>query len=447
MSSRRVKIYFLLHSKAFLPSWKSVWEACEKNPLVDMKIIYCPVKKQGAGYSGQFDGTKEWLEENNIKYIYINRINLLFDRPDMLFIQTPYDNIHRKPKHYTENLRRWGHKLAYISYGLEFTEGKKNIADHFKRPIARNCDRIYAFCENLRYDYWKYGSISENRVKCFGHPKFDALYEARDIQMPQWLKDKANGRKIVCWHPHFPCNYSTADGKKVISTFPWEENLKVLEYIKQDKEHFYIFMAHHMFWGAFERDYGITAQEIAEVKATLMDGENSTIWTGEYPEVLAWSDIFLGERSAVTMEMVTTGKPVIYLENCPEVYNKFGLDVLESYYYAQNAEQAIAHLKDLKLGRDPKAFIRKEVFERYIQPYWDGKCGERIVDEVVNRGEYLKVPAGKLAFIYMKNSLKIVRDSIFSMKIQERINADHLVITFLGICVKIKLKKVVEGVN
>ena len=166
------------------------------------------------------------------------------------------------------------------------------------------------------------------------------------MPMPKWLKDKINGRRVICWHPHFPCDYSQKNGEKVLSTFSWAENLQILNYIKNDTQNFYIFMAHHMFFGVFENRYKVPAAEIAAFRKQLAEGENSILWEGDYPEVLCWCDVFLGERSAVTMEMITTGKPVCYLAPCPEKYNRFGKEVVGAYVQAENYEKVEEFLND-----------------------------------------------------------------------------------------------------
>lgn len=436
---KKIKIYFLLHSKAFWPSWKSFWYACKLDSKIETKVIFCPVTKTEKGRDGQFVDTEKWLKENNIDYIHINNINILFDRPDVMFLQLPYDG-YRTEAYKSSRLKQYLINLSYISYGLEFTEAPYNIKNHFKLPCFSNSWRIYTFNKSLVKDFWKYCPKGSKHVKCLGHPKFDALYEAQKVKMPEWLKEKIGGRKVICWHPHFPCDYSTKKGKPIISTFPWQENLKILDYIKKDEENFYIFMAHHMFFGTFEHKYNIPHDDIEIFKEQLSVSTNSIIWEGEYPEILAWSDVFLGERSAVTMEMITTNKPVIYLENCPEVYNQFGKDVIKSYYYASNADTALDFLEKIKIGQDEKSEKRQKTFEKYILPYWDGQCGERIKNDIICSRKELQISFFDLIKAYLITFVKEISNNILSYQIVRRVSAKHLVIKILGIKLKIRLK-------
>lgn len=339
LEQQKIKVYFLFHSKAFWPSWESFWEACKSDCLIEAKMIFCPVKKQGQGFSGQFDDAKQWLIDKQISFVEVDDIDFDRDKPDVLIMQTPYDEWHRYPHHHSFEFAARGIRIVYISYGLEFTESKDDIKHQFRQPVQVFSWRIYTFCKNLLADYARFCPAGSAQVRCLGHPKFDALFEARRISMPKWLKDKINGRKVICWHPHFPCDYSRKNGEKVLSTFSWAENLKILNYIKNDTKNFYIFMAHHMFFGVFENRYQVPAEEIAAFQKQLREASNSTIWEDNYPEVLGWCDAFLGERSAVTMEMITTGKPVCYLAPCSEIYNRFGQEVINAYTCARNYEQ------------------------------------------------------------------------------------------------------------
>lgn len=378
----KAKIYFLFHSKAFWPSWNSFYQACIMDKNVITKIIFCPAKEQSEGKNGQFEDAELWLDKNNIPYIHIKDIDFKYDKPHVVVMQTPYDYGHRIPIYWSENFKKNGVRVVYISYGLEFTEAKSNIRNHFQLMIHIHAWRIFTFCENLVRDYKKYCPSGANHVRCVGHPKFDALFEVKSHSLPQELIKKIDGRKTICWHVHFPCEYSTVNGENTLSTLSWNENIKIMNYIKEDKKNFYIFMPHHMFFGVFNSGFKIPNDEISRFKQTLENGQNSTIWYGDYPIVLANVDAFIGERSAVTMEMVTMNKPICYVESNPEIYNEFGNDVIRSSYYASNADDVIKFLKIID-NNDYK-YDYSNINKKYIEKYFDGKCGERIKNEVLN---------------------------------------------------------------
>lgn len=95
LKKRKIRITFLIHSKAFWPSWKSFYESCKKDDFVQVKVYYLPVKEQSEGYSGQFEGTEEFLKENDIDFQKINFKDILEDEEDYIIFQTPYDQWHR----------------------------------------------------------------------------------------------------------------------------------------------------------------------------------------------------------------------------------------------------------------------------------------------------------------------------------------------------------------
>ena len=400
----KIKIYFLFHSEAFWPSWKSFWKACLADERVEAKMIYCPVKPQNSGYEGQFVNSENWLKSQDIPYVKADETDWSRDKPHVVVMQTPYDEYHRLPCFRSDVFRKSGIRVVYISYGLEFTEDALSIYNHFKLPLFSNAWRIYKFSDALVRDYKKYCPAGNRHVVCVGHPKFDALLEVANTTLPHAFESRVGGRKVVVWHTHFPCNYSYKDGKNVCSTFSWENDLKILELVEKNKDLFFVFMPHHLFFGVFENVFNISKSEIYAFKKRLELAENCLIWTDSYPEILRRADAFMGERSAVTMEMLVTGKPVLYLEQVPEVYNAFGKAVISSYYYAADVSAVEPFLQMVKNGEDPKKQKRMRVKNHFLH-YLDGKCGERIKDDIIR--ELKKERFFKELFAFVCRMLKM----------------------------------------
>jgi len=378
-----IRICFLFHSKAFWPSWESFWYACQKDPRVEATMLFCPVQELPSGHDGQFVDAESFLREKEIPYIHINKYNFCHHTPDYLIIQTPYDNWHRNKKWRSEEFKTKGMKVVYISYGLEFVENEDAIEKHFRLPIYQNANKIFTFADFMQEDYKKFGNINTNVVKSVGHPKFDALFNANKNKLPKDLRERIGNKKCIVWHPHFPCKYSLDDGKLVQSTFSWEKNLQLLNYMCHEHEVFFIFMAHHMFWGIFEKEFSIPSEDISSFRNTIISSNNMVLWEGDYPNILACADAIIGERSAVTMETLLLQKPVCYLEQHPEIYNRFGQDALKSFYYASQVDQVFKFIEDIKNNIDPKVYKREQIFNDYFKKHFDGKCGERIIEELI----------------------------------------------------------------
>jgi len=383
-ASSPVKICFLFHSKAFWPSWESFWHACQEDPRVEATMLFCPVRKQAPGYEDQFIDAEDFLNDKSIPYIHIEDYDFDANAPDYIIIQTPYDQYHRDQKWHSENFKRRGIKVAYISYGLEFVETVEAIKNHFCLPIHQCADRIFTFADFMQEDYKTFGSIGSNVVKSVGHPKFDALFTASRDNLPADLRKRIGERKCIVWHPHFPCKNSLDNGTYVQSTFSWEKNVQMLNYMTQQKDVFFIFMAHHLFWGAFEKIFNIPSDYISLFRSTIVSSENMALWEDDYPDVLACADAVIGERSAVTMEALFFQKPVCYLEQKPEIYNRFGKDALSAFYYASEVEPVFEFIENIKKGIDSKAEVRKQVFDTYLKKHFDGQCGERIKEELIS---------------------------------------------------------------
>ncbi|MBQ8677586.1 MAG: CDP-glycerol glycerophosphotransferase family protein [Alphaproteobacteria bacterium] len=380
--NKKVKIYFLFLSKAFWPSWQSFYKSCIGDKNIDVKLIYCPVTPREPGKDGQFIDAEDWLKKQKIPYTHIDNINIFKDKPHVIVMQLPYDGMYPE-KYRSSNLKYNGMRVVYISYGLYFTENKMCIWNQFQLPIYRNAWKLFPFAEFLRDDYVRYGNISKDKLVCLGHPKFDALYNAKKVKLPDELTKKIGNRKVIVWHVHFPFDYSQSGEQKKQTTFTWEDNVKILNFIIKQKDLFFIFMPHHMFFGAFEHSFNISPQKIKKFKDKLQHSSNTYLWEGDYPEILALGDAFIGERSSVTMEMLFTKKPVCYLESLQEIYNKFGRDALKAFSYANTANDVIDFIEQYKKGEDNKKMIREQVFDKYIHPYFDGKCGLNIKNEII----------------------------------------------------------------
>lgn len=424
----KLKVYFLFQSKAFWPSWETFWEACNKDPEIEVKMLYCPPVTLSKRWGGQFTDKDLYLKDKKIPYVNIEDIDFSKDLPHVLVVQLPYE-VHRSQEYNSNNLLRQGNRIVYISYGLEFTETPEAIKDHFMLPIYKNAWKIYKFSDFLIKDYKKYANITQS-VKCVGHPKFDALYKVmQSNKLPKKLKRKIKGRKVVVWHPHFPCNKSIKDKEPVMSTFSWQDNVDILNYIEKQRDLFFVFMPHHMFWDQFECGYNVPASEISRFKEKINTLENTFLWEDDYPQILALGDAFMGERSAVTMEMLVTGKPVLYLEKNPEIYNVFGKAAVDAFYYASSAKDIPPYIDMLRTTLDPKEKKRRAVFNKYIGTYYDGKSGERIVNDIKETIKKEKLKTPEISVIMPTyNSEKYLSAAIDSILAQTFKNFELLII-------------------
>jgi glycosyltransferase involved in cell wall biosynthesis len=380
----KTKIYFLFQSKAFWPSWDTFYNSCLADEMIEVKLIFCPVKraKSSNGNNGQFIDAEKWLKENKIPYIHIKDINFNKDTPDVLVIQTPYDDWHRDKGTSSKHYKNMGIRVVYISYGLYFVQNSKCIVRNYISGIHTNAWRIYTQNQEEVEVYGKYCPIGNSHVRGFGHPKFDALSNLEQYKMPEDLKKKVKGRKVIIWHVHFPAAFTTLDGQEVFSTFSWEKDLQILDYIHKNPDLFFVFMPHHMFFGIVEHQIKIPKEEVEAFKKNLETGENSTIWHDDYRPPIAWADACIGERSSVTFEIMAANTPMCYLEEYPEKYNKFATKLLSSCNYATDFKGVEDFLNDFKKGKDTKKAIRKKVLEEVL-PKLDGKIGLRIKEDIL----------------------------------------------------------------
>jgi len=409
----KIKIYFLFHSKAFWPSWETFWNACNEDPRITTKMIFCPTINQDKGCNGQFIDSEDWLISNKISYTNVKNVNFKKEQPNIIVIQTPYP-YHRKSKYLSSEFKKIGIKPIYISYGLEFAEAQENIFNHFKLPIHINSWRIFTASPLILNDFQKYCPVGNSHVRYLGHPKFDYIFNKNHFHLPSEIIEKAKGRKIVVWKVHFPMKIVDKKGKQYNSTFSWENDKKILSYIKKQKDLFFVFLPHHLFFGVLQYKFNISIDEINKFKQNLENNENSTIWYDDYRPIISHCDAFMGERSSVTFEMIAYNKPVLYLEEKPETYNDFGKTILKSYDITRTFKEIPIFLNKFRNGIDDKENKRVEAFNK-VFPNIGGNSGYRIKEDIINE---------------LENETKINK---LNSKIQTQRKTIHIV--------KIKIKK------
>jgi CDP-glycerol glycerophosphotransferase (TagB/SpsB family) len=148
---------------------------------------------------------------------------------------------------------------------------------------------------------------------------------------------------------------------------------------------FFVFMPHPlMLYGTGEFDAGFRSQS-DELIAILRKTENVYVDTADdYRPSLLRADAIIIDRSALMIEAGVTGKPIFYMYNA---YNKEKLTdavepLIDTYYQGTTADDITAFLNMFEKGADPNKDIREKAFRECVT-YTDGKCGERIADDIV----------------------------------------------------------------
>lgn len=304
---------------------------------------------------------------------------MLYSFPHVVFAQTAYDT-NRRAEFKTSNLRHNGVRVIYIPYGIEIADTLHAHLDHFDRDVVNNVWKIYTLSDAVRQQYQEHLKVQVD-VQALELQRFDALYNQSELgQLPQ-VREKAQGRRVVLWKVHFPKVIN--DGNTILMVTPY-----ISEYLAFEKETerysdlFFVFMPRPRF-KEFDDDPNVK-YELEALYSILEKTDNVYIDDDDYRNSLVNADCIIVDRSAVMVEAGCVGVPVLYMYNPDfiEPLTEAVKPLIDSYYQGTNCTDMNHFIEMFQRGDDPLKDQRERAF-RVCVPYFDGKYGERIKEDIV----------------------------------------------------------------
>jgi hypothetical protein len=199
--------------------------------------------------------------------------------------------------------------------------------------------------------------------------------------LSEYVREKANGRKIILWKVHFPKIF-IEKGIKKQATPDLDEYIKFVKWIQQQTEIFFIFMPHPKF--ADDKVDPELREKAVWILDRLQTFENVYIdKDDEYRNSLTNADAIIVDRSAVMIEAGARGAPVLYMynSNFDEPMTPPCQRLLDSYYKGTGASEMISFCNDVRKGIDTRKRERQDAFAEVV-PFYDGKCADRIKQDL-----------------------------------------------------------------
>ena len=373
----RIRMIFLFQMGSFWPSWDSFYNSCIGDDRLD--CVFTLLDEQ-FGDTDQMHTNKVFLEKSGIPYVRYTDDLLEEFRPHVLILQTPYDEYHRAPHVRSGKLKQFGCRLVYITYGIEIADTDEAHKDHFLRDAVLNSWRIYTFSERMRHDYLAY-SPNGDAVRALGHPKFDGYTTPERFSLSEPLKEKIAGRKVVFWHVHFPKFIPQKDGSWKQATPYLDEYVLFADRIQEMQDLFFVFLPHPKFL------YENTLKRYTDsIINALSAAENAYIdLSDDYRSAIIHADAVISDRSALMVEAAAMDVPVLYMSNpdYDEPMTAAIQPLMDSYEQGHIALDMLAFVERFRVGLDTNKQQRETAFAACI-PFFDGKCGERIKEDILD---------------------------------------------------------------
>ncbi|MBI6618888.1 CDP-glycerol glycerophosphotransferase family protein, partial [Pseudomonas corrugata] len=304
-----IKVLFVAQHPSILASWRSIWQAMKNDPAFVAKVVLSPFLHPYSSSAVTMDNMRRCLIDAGIPFCTAEALNLESLRPNVVFLQNPYDET-RPDFLRSENLTRAGSRVAYVPYGLEMGGGAWNLTAQFDLPFHRIAWRVFARSERHKKMFAKYCRAGNSHVVVTGHPKFDQINYDLEPSLPEETIKKINGRKVILWTPHFSVteipSWSTY---RIYSDF-------IFSAFTQEQEIFLLLRPHPLFFKAMVQNGLWDETGETEFREKIRNSNNIALdESSDYHHAFSLSDALMTDVGSFLLEYLPTGKPLLYLHH------------------------------------------------------------------------------------------------------------------------------------
>lgn len=358
-NNEAIRIVFILQDVSVWSSWRSVWQAANKDPRIIPKVVLSPFIHSFSSAAFVYDKMRQCLIDEQIPFCTAEAFDVDSFNPHVVFVPNPYEET--RPEHLrVAYLKAAGARIAYIPYGLEIGGGAWNISAQFDALVHRNAWRIFARSVRHKNMYAKYCRAGNSHVVVTGHPKFDAQRVNLDKEAISYAH-KIRGRKVVLWTPHFSVgNLPAWATYELYSKF-------ILAEISRRQDLFLLIRPHPMFFQVMRQRQVWDAEGETEFRQKITDSDNMAIDEGaDYNEAFLYSDALMADVGSFLLEYLPTGKPLLYLHHPDGLGMNDDREILKYIYTATKEGDITSFLEMVTRGEDPRALERQSILSEFL---------------------------------------------------------------------------------
>lgn len=291
------------------------------------------------------------------KYPYINGINIKTGnyldlktlQPDIVFLQTPYDE-QRASKLYSSEYLKSFTKVANISYGaimIKHTGIYKDLINN--NSFYNNTWKVFVENEDMKV---LFDNLIPGKAVSIGYLKCDYFlnYLDKDDFPNRWSIPRKNSYRII-WKPRWVATI----GYSTLFTYLYY----FIDLVKNNPRIDFIWYMHPFIKSQVISSDLITQEELNSILYKISQISNFKIEEGaDFLESIWSADLFIADASSTLVEYSLTGKPCIYTPVKLEL-NTFGKKLIKGMYIVNNSSQMSDKIKDLMEGKDTLKKIRE----------------------------------------------------------------------------------------
>ncbi|WP_143754524.1 CDP-glycerol glycerophosphotransferase family protein [Aristaeella hokkaidonensis] len=305
--------------------------------------------------------TGEWLDPETLNLDYV-------------FLMRPFETY--LPKMYRASDLRRHAKVCYVTYSFLVTSRPEMEQLEYNTHFIRNVSMI--FCEKqgtLEYVNHKFAeTICSGDQKAFfcGYPQYDLIAPGKEDSL-LWPRQREEGVFRMIWTPRW-----TTDPKLGGSHF-FDYKDQMIGWAEKNASIDLVFRPHPLALANYVSSGLITKKEQEKYLARYTECENAAVdRTTEYYDTFFSSDCLITDISAVMLDYLFTGKPIVYCTSPNDQYF-FTPELHECLYKVESFDEIIKVVEHLRTGDDPKKELREKV-ARILKP--EGSAAGSILSEI-----------------------------------------------------------------
>lgn len=386
----KLKVLFVAELAGKWDSMASVYDAMKKRDNCEVQVVIEPVFraiKMPDGTTKSDIILNDYLTPMGIPNIPYNKYNFETELPDITFFSQPYESCTIE-KFWPENMSKFT-KIVYLPYfaAITLNEVSSAFKSFFNLRTQKYSWRIACQSQVMKEKYEKYASRRGKNVIVTGIPKWDypLLINRENTPMPDEWKDKIDGKKVFLWNTHFSLDTC---GSQLLTPKAFE----FLEYFSSREDIALIWRRHPMLETVIKVYYPEEVwMNYLKLKEFVENSDNMVI--DDYPEYaqsFVWSDALISDFSTLMDQYIFMDKPILMLTKDDVVTTRktfFSETELCDYgklEFADTLEKQIEFIQNVCEGKEEIYLERQNYIRENYFVLADGKCGERISENLIN---------------------------------------------------------------
>lgn len=369
LTNTKIHVVFLCYRPAIWISMSSIYEACMSDADIEVTIVAIPIRQQGIqSWHGKEVYVSEGAEEffssfkcrviNGYDYDKMTWLDLKSLMPDYIFYSQPY-NIHYQPGYHSYNTRNYA-RLCWVPYCTQVIGGEVEESVY---PRDFMNDLSFLFLDIPSRKKWcehrviRGSMLKKENIRYLGYPRFDNMDKYIGCESKSWKQPRSSERMRILWTPR----WATEEGN--CNFFAYKN--KIIEFAEHNMASVEIvFRPHPQMWKnfAFTGEMNEQEQKIYRSKINSLPnmGEDSE---QEYLPTFYSSDVLVTDVSSIIAEYMCTGLPVIYCHKDIDNFSAYGFRLLPGCYVANNWNEVVFILQELRRGKDPLCQKRRDIIQ------------------------------------------------------------------------------------